>query len=414
VTDGQIRTSRPSPWHVRASSPATNAGSAKPVLSGLQQRRPDGTSDLTTVEAYDPVANTWTTLPELPEARSDGGVAFADGRLVAVGGESGGQVLKSVAALDLATRTWSDLPDMDTARHGMAVAAVEKTVYAIGGATGVGDSQVTSSAEALKLAARKPQPASQWRSLPDAPTARLMMAWTVLDGQIWIAGGMSHGTTLDTVQSYDPQTGAWQTQPSLPIPLHHATAATYRGEVVVIGAPATTSRKPRTRCSRCVKVSGWSYRASSTPGQRRRQRSLVTSSWLLGVRTISSSSRRPKCSTESPGIRQPTCRPRANTLLRCRTASTCTRWAGGSSQPTRTPRRLSGSTRNPGNGSSWWTCRLRAEATAPRTSTVITPMRTPRHGEVVAAVGSTVYCIGGADRPTHEGPVSTVEALDFS
>ena len=46
--------------------------------------------------------------------------------------------------------------------------------------------------------------------------------------------------------------------------------------------------------------------------------------------------------------------------------------------------------------------------------TVLTPMQTPRHGEVVAAVGSTVYSIGGADRPTHEGPVSTVEALDFS
>ncbi len=39
----------------------------------------------------------------------------------------------------------------------------------------------------------------------------------------------------DLVQSYDPQTGAWQSQPSLPIPLHHAAAATYRGEVVVIG-----------------------------------------------------------------------------------------------------------------------------------------------------------------------------------
>jgi len=32
---------------------------------------------------------------------------------------------------------------------------------------------------------------------------------------------------------------------------------------------------------------------------------------------------------------------------------------------------------------------------------------------VVAAVGNTVYCIGGANRPTHEGPVATVEALDF-
>ena len=69
---------------------------------------------------------------------------------------------------------------MMTARHGMAVDAVEKSVYAIGGSTAVGDGQLTSSAEALKLPARKIQPASQWRSLPDAPTARLMTAWAVL------------------------------------------------------------------------------------------------------------------------------------------------------------------------------------------------------------------------------------------
>jgi N-acetylneuraminic acid mutarotase len=43
----------------------------------------------------------------------------------------------------------------------------------------------------------------------------------------------------------------------------------------------------------------------------------------------------------------------------------------------------------------------------------LTPMPTPRHGEVVATVGDTVYVIGGADRPTHEGPVAVVEALDF-
>ena len=43
----------------------------------------------------------------------------------------------------------------------------------------------------------------------------------------------------------------------------------------------------------------------------------------------------------------------------------------------------------------------------------LAPMPTPRHGEVVAMVGNTVYCIGGANRPTHEGPIATVEALDF-
>ena len=41
------------------------------------------------------------------------------------------------------------------------------------------------------------------------------------------------------------------------------------------------------------------------------------------------------------------------------------------------------------------------------------PMPTPRHGEVVATVGNTVYCIGGVNRPTHEGPIATIEALDF-
>jgi serine/threonine-protein kinase PknK len=38
---------------------------------------------------------------------------------------------------------------------------------------------------------------------------------------------------------------------------------------------------------------------------------------------------------------------------------------------------------------------------------------TPRHAEVVATVGNMVYAIGGANRPTHEGPIAMVEALDF-
>jgi serine/threonine protein kinase len=59
----------------------------------------NGTADLTTVEAYDPTANTWTSLPDLAEPRSDFGVAVADNRLVAVGGVSSGKVVNSVGAL---------------------------------------------------------------------------------------------------------------------------------------------------------------------------------------------------------------------------------------------------------------------------------------------------------------------------
>ena len=403
----------------------------------------DGTADLTTVEAYDPAANTWATLPELSQARSDGGVAFADGRLVAVGGVSDGEVLKSVAALDVATRTWSDLPDMATARHGMAVSAVGKTVYAIGGATEVGDSAVTSSAEALKLAARKPQPASQWRSLPNAPTARLMMAWAVLDDQIWIAGGMSHGTTLDTVQSYDPQTGTWQTQPSLPVPLHHATGATYRGEVVVIGGAednlAEASNKVfALRDGKWVELPGLQHAraaaAAAVVGDKlvvvggQNDKQLVAQTEVFDGESWQQAADLPTprehLAAVSDGVYVYTVGGRflsadKNSAAFERFDPESGSWETLVDMPT--PRGSYGATYLDGR-----IVAVGGEEPTRVLSTVemydiadgkwteLAPTGTPRHGEVVAAVGSVVYCIGGADRPTHEGPVETVEALDFS
>ena len=92
----------------------------------MPSAEPTATADLPTVEAYDPAADSWTSLPALPQPRSDLGVAIADARLVAVGGLSAGQALKTVSVMDLATTTWAGLPDMSAARHGMAVAAVGK------------------------------------------------------------------------------------------------------------------------------------------------------------------------------------------------------------------------------------------------------------------------------------------------
>jgi non-specific serine/threonine protein kinase len=40
-------------------------------------------------------------------------------------------------------------------------------------------------------------------------------------------------------------------------------------------------------------------------------------------------------------------------------------------------------------------------------------MRTPRHGTAVAAVGDTLYALGGARQPAHAGSTNVAEALDF-
>jgi serine/threonine-protein kinase PknK len=402
----------------------------------------NGTSDLGTAETYDPAADTWTSLPELPERRSDLGVACADGRLVVVGGMSGDEVLKSVVAFDLVTQSWNGLPDLGTARHGMAVAAVEKTVYAIGGSTGVADAQATSSAEALKLAARRPQPVSEWRPLPDAPTARLMMAWAVLGDEIWIAGGMAHGEGLQTVESYNTRTGVWQTRPPLPIPLHHATAATYGGEMVVIGGASeaianASNRVFAFRDGKWVDLPPLQHAraagAAAVVGDKlvvvggQNEKKLVAQTEVFDGKSWTQAADMPTprehLAAVSDGVYVYTVGGRflsadQNSPAFQRFDPVSGNWDKLPDMPTR----------RGSYGAAFIDGRIVAVGGEEPTRVLATvemydianekwstlaPIGTPRHGEAVAAVGQAVYCIGGADRPSHEGPIASVEVLDF-
>ena len=402
----------------------------------------DGGADLPTVEAYDPVADSWTSLPALPQPRSDLGVAIADARLVAVGGLSAGEVLKSVAVMDLASKTWTGLPEMSTPRHGMSVAAVERSVYAIGGATGIDDTQVTSAAEAVKLAPRTLQPASEWRTLPDAPSPRLMMAWTVLDDKIWVAGGMSQGENIQLVQSYDPATGSWQPQPPLPVPLHHATAATYRGEVVVIGGSSAELAEGSNKVF-ALRGNSW-VELPSLKHPRAAAAAAVVGDKLVVVGGQNEKQLVPQTEvfdgqswTDAAGLPTPREHLAAVSdgqylytvggrfLSADKNSAAFERFDPATGEWTKlldmpTPRGSYGATLIDG--------RIVAVGGEEPTRVLTTvemydiaqskwiplpPIPTARHGEVVATVGNTVYVIGGANRPTHEGAVATVEALDF-
>jgi N-acetylneuraminic acid mutarotase len=87
-------------------------------------------------------------------------------------------------------------------------------------------------------AAASPQlrAASTWRPLPSMPTARQNMASAVLDGTVWVVGGLERGSRGSRrVEGYDPVINGWKSGPDLPVRLHHEMVVTYKGELVVIG-----------------------------------------------------------------------------------------------------------------------------------------------------------------------------------
>lgn len=75
-----------------------------------------------------------------------------------------------------------------------------------------------------------------WQELGTLPTSVQQGATAVVNGRIWVAGGLTgDGAPTDRTFYYDPVVGSWFTGPALPMALNHAMAVDYHNELVVIG-----------------------------------------------------------------------------------------------------------------------------------------------------------------------------------
>jgi len=74
-----------------------------------------------------------------------------------------------------------------------------------------------------------------WHSRHPAPLAVQQAGSAVVDGAIWVVGGITDAAATDEVWSYDPTLDTWTPGPHLPVPLHHPMAVDYHDELVVLG-----------------------------------------------------------------------------------------------------------------------------------------------------------------------------------
>jgi non-specific serine/threonine protein kinase len=120
----------------------------------------------------------------------------------------------------------------------LGVVAVIAGILALGGGSDEPSTDTGAApSSAASVGSRQVGIASNWRRKAPLPTARQNMDGTVLDGTIWVVGGLTPGGSNASrrVEGYDPVINGWKAGPDLPVKLHHEMAVNYKDELVVIG-----------------------------------------------------------------------------------------------------------------------------------------------------------------------------------
>jgi N-acetylneuraminic acid mutarotase len=224
-------------WTTRAPMPTARGGfgvsviNGKVYVAGGQLHNSDTMT--ATLEVYDPISDTWTTKAPMPTARGAGVKAIAvNGVLYVIGGcttnDCSGFV-GTVEAYNPVSNSWTTKAPMPTARRSFGIDAVNGMVYAVGGLQGPGSSGISTN-EAYDPAA------NTWSTKRPMPTPRGQVGAAVFNGLLYAIGGWNPSSgNVFTVEAYDPSTDTWITKASIPERGGNTTAATIDGTIYVPG-----------------------------------------------------------------------------------------------------------------------------------------------------------------------------------
>jgi non-specific serine/threonine protein kinase len=290
---------------------------------------------------------------------------------------------------------------------------------------------------------------SAWAAKAPSPSARQQVATAVLGGKISLIGGLvgkDTATATAEVESYDPAIDTWNTQTSLPRPLHHAAAVGYRGELVVIGGwePEGTNLLANTSREVLALRNGRWVRLPSLHHPRAAGAAVVVDDQIVVVGGQANNALVPvteifdgtkwhdaaplptprehvAAATDGRFVYVVGGRKRSsdqNTAALERYDAKSDRWTKLRNMPVATGS-MGAAIANGrlivvgGEGPSQVIKNVQAYDIASGRWSQLSPMRTPRHGLGVAAFGTTLYALDGARATGHTESTNIAEALDL-
>jgi non-specific serine/threonine protein kinase len=193
---------------------------------------PQGTNMEASASAHvlilDRAKGRWVEGPALHHPRAAGAAAVVGGKIVVVGGRTGGRSEQVVSQTEVYDgKTWTDAAAIPVPGDHVAATTDGTYLYAVGGR------RLTPSAN-TKAVQRFDPATGQWTQLPPLPTADSDLGAAIIGGQLITFGGENLFTVFGTVRAYNLATKTWSTLPSLAQPRHGMGVAVIRNTLYAI------------------------------------------------------------------------------------------------------------------------------------------------------------------------------------
>jgi N-acetylneuraminic acid mutarotase len=220
---------------------------------------------------YDPVSKVWLFLPKLPNLnyRKTPVATLIDGRLYVINGGTDGAPTSTVFSAQL-PGTWETGKNMTQAMGEVTAGIIGNKLYVVGERS----LQATLAYDlglgtwtANNTLAKRPDygnhhagevinnkwylfggltrgqgkvqiydPATNtWSRGADMPYAGGSIASALIDGKVYVAGGIVGSATMNTAAVYDPANDSWSVLPAMPVGVNHAAATTDGEKFYIFG-----------------------------------------------------------------------------------------------------------------------------------------------------------------------------------
>ncbi|MBJ6137700.1 kelch repeat-containing protein [Marinobacter litoralis] len=197
---------------------------------------------VTNASVYNPLTNTWATLPSMPTARGGATAQALNGNLYIIGGMgTAGNSLNTVEVFDPLSNTWQPGQSLTYVRDNPGSAVMNGKIYVFGGRHR--EASGTTIEGAMKTVEMFDPATGNWSNMSPMPTGRRTMSVGVIGGKIQVAGGEFNANNTTGVfeqnEEFDPTTNTWRPLTNVPTPKHGAAAATINGTLYIMGGGAT-------------------------------------------------------------------------------------------------------------------------------------------------------------------------------